>query len=136
MKPLLLVVDDDIDDIEFVKNAISQIPNAPELRCFFNAKEILQFLKEMAGCALPPIAITLDINLPGMNGIELLDVLKRDYGLKHIPISMVTTSNSIQHKKECFENGACHFFTKPIKIADWIKIIDSIMHDVEGKDYL
>jgi chemotaxis family two-component system response regulator Rcp1 len=136
MKPLLLVVDDDIDDIEFVKGAISEISFPLDLRYFFNATELLLFFKEMTGNALPPMVITLDINLPGINGIELLKILKRDYGLQHIPISMVTTSNSIEQKKKCLEYGACHFFTKPVKTSDWKKIIDSLMNDFDGKNYL
>jgi CheY-like chemotaxis protein len=136
MKPLLLVVDDDVDDIEFIKEAVSQIPHAPELLCFLNAEEVWQFLKKIAVDSLPPIAISLDINLPGINGIELLIRLKNDDGLQNIPVSMVTTSNSDNVKEQCLANGACHFFTKPVSTSDWIIIISSIMSDVDEKNSL
>jgi CheY-like chemotaxis protein len=136
MKPLLLVVDDDIDDIEFVEDAIAQIPNAPDLKTFLNAEELLIFFSEMNGNPLPPLVIALDINLPRMNGIELLTLLKKDKNLSHIPISMVTTSSSILHKEECIKNGALHYFTKPIKLDDWIKIIQTLLYDIDGNNAL
>lgn len=130
MKPLLLVVDDDLDDIDIVREALSEIPNAPELKYFVNADELLKFFREKKSNELPPLAIALDINLPGINGVELLSIIKKDQKLYHIPISMVTTSNSNQQKEQCIKKGASHFFTKPIKLSEWITIIQSIVHDI------
>jgi CheY-like chemotaxis protein len=130
MKPLLFVVDDDIDDIELVQDVLNQIPDAPELKYFLSAEDFLKYFKGKILSSFPPFAITLDINLPGMNGVELLSVLRKQYDMNQIPISVMTTSSSIEQKNQCMENGAFHFFTKPVKMNDWLKIIQSVIHDI------
>jgi CheY-like chemotaxis protein len=129
MKPLLLVVDDDIDDIELIQDALNQIQDGPELRYFLSAEDLLKFFREESDTSLPPFAITLDINLPDMDGIALLAILKKEFGMEYIPISIVTASNSIKQKVQCLEYGADNFFTKPVKISDWLTIIQSVVQN-------
>jgi CheY-like chemotaxis protein len=131
MNTLLIVVDDDIDDITLVQDALGYIPSAPELKYFLNAEGLLKYFSENTGSPLPPCAIVLDIHLPGMNGIALLAALKKDPAFKHIPISMVTSSDLPHQREQCLEYGACYFFTKPLQLSEWAKIVDTIVIDLQ-----
>jgi CheY-like chemotaxis protein len=126
MEPLLLVVDDDLDDLEFIRDTIRKIPAPPNTLYFTNGEELLHFL---SGRSLPlkHIFITLDINLPGLNGIELLAILKKNPNYKDIPVSMVTTSSLEDHKNQSKEFGAKYFFTKPVSPNQWQQIFEFIL---------
>jgi CheY-like chemotaxis protein len=127
MEPMLLVVDDDPDDLQFIRDSMKQINNPPDTFYFSNGNELLNFLAERP-LPLKHICITLDINMPGINGIALLAMLKKHPDYKDIPVSIITTSSLQLHKKQCEQYGAHFFFTKPVSIPDWKKIMELVIN--------
>jgi two-component system chemotaxis response regulator CheY len=78
-----------------------------------------------------------DINMPNMNGIELISEMKKDPIMKTIPVVMVTTEGSEKRIKECMELGASGYIKKPFVPEDIRKTLNQIMGEPEdggGKD--
>ncbi|MBD2680783.1 MULTISPECIES: response regulator [Nostoc] len=76
--------------------------------------------------ALRPDLILLDLNLPGMDGRELLTEIKSDPNLKSIPVVVITTSNDEQDILRSYNLSANCYITKPIDVYQFIQVIQLI----------
>ena len=93
MKPYILLVDDDADDIMLLKEAITSANNIYTLQEAHDGRIALNFLRSQKKELLPCL-IVLDINMPVLDGRELLAIMKSDEGLKDIPVIFFTTSSN------------------------------------------
>jgi CheY-like chemotaxis protein len=66
-----------------------------------------------------PDIIVLDLNMPKINGLEFLNIIKKDALLKYIPTIILTTSNNHKDVSECYRSGISGYFLKPLKYADY-----------------
>lgn len=119
-KPVLLVEDDRVD-VMSVKRAFKDLKVTNRLDITGNGEEALDFLNEIANKL--PCIILLDINMPGMTGIEFLKIIKQDDRLKIIPVVVLTSSREEQGKIESFELGITGYMLKP---ADYKKLVEVI----------
>jgi len=125
LKPMLLIEDDNVDAMT-VKRATGELEIANELVRAVNGEETLRYLRDPT--KEKPCVILLDLNMPKMNGIELLKMLKSDPELRKIPVVVLTTSNSDEDKVESFQLGVAGYIVKPINyqgFVDAMKVIDS-----------
>jgi CheY-like chemotaxis protein len=104
------LVDDDEDDIHIFNEALQDINVSIRFNSATNGKELLNRLA--AGSEEPEI-IFLDINMPEMNGWDVLRRLKRAQALSHIPVLMYSTTSSIIDGKKAVDNGALGIYEKP-----------------------
>lgn len=79
--------------------------------------------------------IISDINMPEMNGLELLDQLRKNETLKEIPVIMITTEGSADRMQEAFSRGAKGFVKKPFLPEDIKKILYSVIGVSENGEY-
>ncbi|MCK8521352.1 response regulator [Aquimarina sp. D1M17] len=111
----LLIEDDEIERLKFArvmqKNNFNH--NLIEVE---NGEEALKILENKD--ALPDI-IFLDLNMPKMNGLEFLRILKSDTSLKYTPVVILSTSNNHNDLKECYETGIAGYLVKPLKYEDY-----------------
>jgi len=89
-----------------------------------NGEDALNLLKEKDNI---PDIILLDLNMPKINGIEFLKILKNDNDLKYIPTIILTTSNNKKDLLECFEIGIAGYILKPLKYEDYIVKIEKLL---------
>ena len=116
----ILVVDDEPDLVSTVeyrlKFANCQVVTAG------NGQEGLE-----RAAAEKPDLILLDTNMPGMNGHEMLERLRADPALQHIPVIMVTTRGEAESMEAGFESGCNDYLTKPIdSVALLAKVRDHL----------
>jgi two-component system response regulator len=113
----ILLVDDSEDDILMAQKVFDKLSLPHTLAVAGSAAEALDYLncagKHAARKKIAPDLILLDINMPGMDGLELLKKLKADKSLKKIPVIMLTSSASRDDIRKSFESGAASFLTKP-----------------------
>ena len=93
MKPYILLVDDDADDTLLLKDALLSANNQYNLEEANDGRKALNFLRNRKADTLPCL-IVLDINMPVLDGRELLAILKSDASLKEIPVLFFTTSSN------------------------------------------
>jgi two-component system, chemotaxis family, chemotaxis protein CheY len=118
----ILTVDDSRMIRVIISNTISSLGYEPlEAPNADVALEIVE--KEAADIAL----VLLDWNMPGMNGLELLNILKNHEAYKHIPIMMVTTEGERRNVVKAIQAGADNYLTKPFTPEDLsTKIVECI----------
>ena len=73
-----------------------------------------------------PCIILLDLNLPRMNGIEFLQIIKQDDGLKRIPVVVLTTSEEEQDKIDSFNLGVAGYMLKPPDYKQFVEVVRTI----------
>ncbi|MBL0342022.1 MAG: response regulator [Bacteroidetes bacterium] len=121
----LLLVEDNVGDVVLAEEAIVSIESRISFIVVEGGKEALLFLRNsssLPGKALPQ-AILVDINLPGMNGKELLRIIKSDPELDGIPVIVFSTNSSVKEIREVYNLGADWYATKPDKNDDYRKLI-------------
>ena len=122
-KPILLVEDDEVDQMT-VKRALSDIHVVNRLDITGDGEEALAFLRDEK--KQKPGIILLDLNMPKMNGIEFLSVIKKDVNLKRIPVVILTTSEEEQDKFRSFDLGVAGYMVKPVDYAQFVEVVRTI----------
>jgi DNA-binding response OmpR family regulator len=74
----------------------------------------LAFLEEDAGLSPRPLLVLLDLNLPDMSGIAILERLKADAELRRVPVIILTTTDDEREIQRCYDLGANVYMTKPV----------------------
>ena len=105
----ILLVDDDSIDRELFMDAIAKVSTACSVSEAEGGNEALEFLK----VAPHPNLIILDLNMPLKDGRETLREIKSSRHFRHIPVVILSTSNSHIDVLEAYESGACLFMEKP-----------------------
>ncbi len=122
VQPLLLVIENNNEDFETFQRFLHQSSlNIPVYRCI-NGDQALAFLYRTYPHAEPepvprPGLILLDLNLPGMDGREVLRRIKQDDQLKLVPIVVFTTSNNPKDIEACYRQGVNSYIIKPMDFS-------------------
>ncbi|REL37162.1 response regulator [Thalassotalea euphylliae] len=130
----ILLVDDNPDDFEATFRGLrkNQLLN-PVAWCQSgqDAKDYLYHEGKHSGknAAEKPIIILLDLNMPGLDGRELLRIIKQDMALKGIPVVVLTTSTDPHDIEACYNLGASTYIQKPVSFEGLTQAIGTI------KDY-
>jgi CheY-like chemotaxis protein len=119
-KPILLVEDDRVDAMT-VKRALKDLNVTNPLIHTLDGEEALEHLRNDSN--EKPCVILLDLNMPKMNGIELLKILKADDKLRRVPVVVLTTSQDTQDKFETFGLSAAGYIVKP---TDYKKFVEAM----------
>jgi CheY-like chemotaxis protein len=122
-RPILLVEDDKIDAMT-VRRSMKDLNITNQLIHVYNGLEALDHLKNLSN--EKPCIILLDLNMPKMNGIELLKVLKNDAALKKLPVVVLTTSNAEKDKTESFNLSIAGYMLKPVDYKQFVDVIKDI----------
>ena len=121
--PILLAEDDKVDAMT-VKRALRDLKVTNPLIIVENGEEALEYLRD-PNKAEPGI-ILLDLNMPKMNGIEFLEIAKKDDKIKRIPVVVLTTSKEDQDKIESFNLGVAGYMIKPVDYLQFVEVVKTI----------
>jgi CheY-like chemotaxis protein len=122
-KPILLIEDDNVD-VMTVKRALQDLKVSNQLVPLSNGEEAIEYLKKEN--TTKPCIVLLDLNMPKMDGVEFLKVVKADNTLKKIPVVILTTSNSERDVTESFELGAAGYMVKSVDYEKFVETIEAI----------
>lgn len=122
-RPILLVEDDAVD-VMTVKRAAKQLKIMNPLHHASDGEEALKYL-ENEEHQIPSIII-LDINMPRMNGIEFLKIIKADERFMRIPVIILTTSKEEQDRYQTFNLNAAGYMVKPVDYDNFLRVMDII----------
>ena len=127
----ILLVEDNPDDIDITKRAIKEAKIINKFWIARDGQEALDFLHHNGAYSDPatspkPGLILLDINLPKLNGVDVLRIIKQDANLKRIPVVMLTVSKRDEDIINSYDNGCSSFIQKPVNFENFISVVKEI----------
>lgn len=131
-----LLVDDDEIDVMAIKRAFSKLRLANEVVVANDGVEALDVLRGENGKTKlePPYLILLDLNMPRMNGLEFLEVIRADPELKHALVFVLTTSTDDKDRVAAYDKHVAGYIVKArteSSFSEALKMIDHYWRVVE-----
>jgi CheY-like chemotaxis protein len=124
----ILLVEDNPGDVRLTREALKDAKVRNTLHVAMDGVEAIAFLRKQGKrAAVPrPDLILLDLNLPKKNGREVLEEIKNDDTLRHIPIVILTTSQAERDIAESYRLHANAYVTKPVDLEQFLTVVKSI----------
>lgn len=128
---LLLLIEDNTDTVTLIRRALVKAGIGCEVAVAADDREaraLLYGLGEHAGAESLriPDLILLDVNLPGMSGLELLRLLRINARTKTVPIVVFTSSSEARDVERAYERGATSYVTKPIDFTEFSTAVTTV----------
>ena len=126
----ILLVEDNPGDARLTREALRDAKVRNNLHVAADGVEALAFLRRQGTHAAVPMPdlILLDLNLPKKDGREVLEEIKQDDRLRHIPVVILTTSQAERDIAESYRLRANAYVTKPVDLEQFLKVVQSIEH--------
>ena len=125
----ILLVEDNPDDVEITLRAFRKVRLANTLHVVRDGQEALDFLfregdySDRADAPQPDV-ILLDLNLPKVSGLEVLEKVKASDGLSSIPVIVLTVSEQQEDVRESYKVGANTYITKPVDFEKFVHAME------------
>jgi CheY-like chemotaxis protein len=127
---IIVIVDDDPSDLELFMEALSVIYNKNLIKVFNDSQMAAKYFDEIidvhSSAGKIPSFVLLDINMPKIDGFEILKKIKSSPKLKLIPVVMFSTSIRKLDVEKCYNLGANAYVTKPLQFAEFKERIKKI----------
>ncbi len=121
----IILTDDDTDEYELFKDAFDNLKVKCNLNYFHNGKELIDYMNK-PDMEIPDI-LFLDLNMPIMNGMECLRLIRADQKFRNLPIAIYSTSSSEKDQLETFMGGANIYIKKPDNFDEMKRILKHVM---------
>ncbi len=126
----ILLVEDNPNDVELTMEALGEHNLANKVVVAHDGEEALDYLYRRSGFAKRdtrhPAFILLDIKLPKLSGLEVLQIIRADEKLKSIPVVMLTSSRQESDLIRSYQLGVNAYVVKPVAFADFISAVKEI----------
>jgi CheY-like chemotaxis protein len=119
--PWILYVEDDPDDIEVFNDMLNDIQPQIECVAVMHPTEVIGIITTRE----PALCVYLDMNLPGMTGLEVLEQLRGHTTYDAVPVFILSTSKNNYAVKEAFALGATDYLVKPTTSAEFRQLLKS-----------
>ncbi|HMQ17482.1 MAG TPA: response regulator [Phycisphaerae bacterium] len=128
---VVLLVEDDAGDQELTRRALTEGLLRVDLRIVSNGEEALDYLHHRGRHSDParspaPDLVLLDLNMPGLDGRDVLRVVKTDAALKSLPIVVLTTSRLEADILRSYDLGCNSFITKPVGVEGFVRAVQDL----------
>jgi CheY-like chemotaxis protein len=126
-----MLVEDNYMDVRLTLDAFKEAKFSNTINVFRNGEEALDYLfgrnkyTDRSLFPLPDI-ILLDLNMPGINGIEVLQQIKSDDKLRRIPVIVLTSSKEAGDRALSYDSGANSYLLKPISFEILVEVVKKI----------
>ena len=127
-KHTILYAEDDVDDFESVKEVVEQLSQNHAIINARNGEKAVHYLQAHENQL--PCLVILDLNMPIMDGKEVLSWIKSQESFSSIPVMVFTTSSREEDVKLC-QRHACTFFRKPTLYRDLLHIVQTMLQMCE-----
>lgn len=127
----VLVVDDDHIDVRMAVRVLQRMSGIGRISVARDGLEALLMLRGALDHepVMEPYVILLDLNMPKMNGIDFLRVLRRDKRLQHASVIVLTTSNTVEDRAAVEDERVLGYVTKSQLSVDW-RVLESILEPI------
>lgn len=128
-KSFILVAEDDADDRYLMKTALAETGITEEVKYVENGVEVINYLESISeenGETNYPKFILLDLNMPKMDGREVLKMVKSNDLYRKIPVIVFSTTKNQLEVKRCYDLGANTYIVKPVSYDTLVATIREI----------
>jgi CheY-like chemotaxis protein len=127
----MMLVEDNLDHAELVIRTLEEHRIANRIRHFVDGQTALDYLQRRGEYADPlssprPHVILLDLRLPGIDGLEVLQVIKEDDELKVIPVVILTTSDAEKDVARAYNNHVNSYLVKPVGFEEFRRLMNDL----------
>ncbi|MCK6624104.1 MAG: response regulator [Anaerolineae bacterium] len=126
----ILLVEDDPNDTELTLAALEDYNLSNEIVVARDGVEALDYLYRRGAFAERPaghpIVIMLDLKLPKLDGVQVLQQLKQDEAMRLIPVVVLTSSRESQDLAECYKLGVNAYVVKPVRFGEFVEAVKQI----------
>jgi CheY-like chemotaxis protein len=126
----ILLAEDNPNDVELTLTALGELNLANQIVTVKDGVEIMQYLHREGKFAKRskgnPAVILLDIKMPRMDGIEVLQTIRNEQALKLIPVVMLTSSREEHDLMKCYQYGSNAYVVKPVDFKDFMDAIKQL----------
>ncbi len=128
---LVMLVEDNLDHAELVIRTLEDHRIANRIRHFVDGQSALDYLMRQGQYADPessprPHVILLDLRLPRVDGLEVLQTIKQDSELKSIPVVVLTTSEAEKDVVRAYDNYVNSYLVKPLGYDEFRKLMEDL----------
>jgi two-component system, chemotaxis family, response regulator Rcp1 len=124
----ILLVEDNVLDVKLTREALKEGKISNNLHVARDGEEALNFLFRRGDFAdaIRPDIVLLDLNLPRVDGREVLAKVKADPGLRPIPVVVLTTSKADQDIVKSYDLNVNCYITKPVDMSQFVDVVRAI----------
>ena len=122
----VLIVEDDEDDYFLISSALNKSFESYKIHWVKNGQETLNFIIRCIKEDFLPDLILLDINMPKINGIDLVKIIRERYGIQQVPIIMLSGSTSHSDINKAYEYGANSYLSKREEYSELVKVMKNL----------
>ncbi len=128
--PLILLVEDNPDDRELARAALLQSQLAHRLEVLRDGEEAAEWVAhyDPANPEQHPHLILLDLNLPKLDGVEVLRRIRQDRQLRYLPVVVLTTSRQPCDLLRAYDAGANSYVAKPVEFERFVTTLTTLCH--------
>jgi CheY-like chemotaxis protein len=121
----VLLVEDNEDDIVLIEEAFAEAKLMNVIFKVRDGEDALAYLRQAGPYthSRRPGLVLLDINMPRMNGFEVLRAMKADSLLQSLPVMMLTTSDREDDIVRSYADGACSYIRKPMSLEQFVQVV-------------
>ena len=120
----IMIIEDNEQDYEMLVRALREVGIENPVTHYDNGDDALDLLKENTDAK--PEFIFLDLNLPGIDGRDVLKEIKDNEKTEDIPVIVITSSSKTSDIEQCYENGTDNYITKPMGMQGYITAAKTI----------
>ncbi len=128
----ILIVEDNADDEILLLRQLKQSHLHQQVRVISDGGVALDYLTDAQSESEGLIAVFLDLNLPTVTGLQLLEGIRANERTRHLPVILMATSNTPDDLNRCRELGVSAFVNKPISFTAFTKAVADTFHSSTG----
>jgi CheY-like chemotaxis protein len=125
-KTRILMVEDNLDDVELLMRQLKKANLEEQVMVIGDGRLALDFLTLSESEHL--VALFLDLKLPSMSGLQLLEQVRSYDKTRHLPVIVMTSSNSQEDLQKCQELGVLSYVQKPVSFEAFSKAVANTFH--------
>lgn len=124
----ILLLEDNSGDVRLVEEALEAMDREVTLHTVTDGYEAIHFLKEESSTDPPcrPDLALLDLDVPGKDGCGVLEAIRADPQLRHLPVIMLTSSDASADIARCYDAYANAYVTKPTDLDGFVSLMEEI----------
>ncbi len=122
----ILLVEDNVGDARLVIEALKECSVPTSVIVVGDGLQALAYLRQHASAALPDLVL-LDLNLPKMDGREVLIAIKSDHALQHLPVVIFISSTADHEVMLAYRHGASCYLIKPLELTDYFALLQDLV---------